>query len=226
MPRTEARSLRLFATRRPPRPARCPRAVALRGSGSGLRRRTRCARASASVGPVAVTPSSRPPFVTSRPSLSAVPAWKTSAPDASASPTPSIGRAAIAGMAGYRPPRRRPSPPPPRAAEVGVRRVTPCGGRRSAARRSPSTSGSTDCVSGSPNRQLYSSTRGPSARQHQADEQRADERRSPVGELREDRSDARPRPARLLPRSSSSATGANDPIPPVLGPSSPSNARL
>ena len=38
----------------------------------------------------------------------------------------------------------------------------PVAAAASAARRSPSTSGSTDCVSGSPNRQLYSSTRGPS----------------------------------------------------------------
>ncbi len=48
-------------------------------------------RASATVSPTPTTSRMRPPFVTSRPSWSAVPAWKTSAPVASAASTPSIG---------------------------------------------------------------------------------------------------------------------------------------
>ena len=57
-----------FPLHRRPRPsARCPRAGAPRGSGSGQRPHTPARAHRASVAPVAVTPSSRPPFVTRLP---------------------------------------------------------------------------------------------------------------------------------------------------------------
>jgi len=49
-----------------------------------------CVRAAATVPPVPVTDRMRPPFVTSAPSRTAVPPWKTSAPLASAAAIPSI----------------------------------------------------------------------------------------------------------------------------------------
>ena len=59
--------------------------------------------ASATVAPVPTTFRMRPPFVTSRPSWSAVPAWKTSAPVASAASIPSIG-VPWSPRSGYSPP--------------------------------------------------------------------------------------------------------------------------
>ena len=101
----------------------------------------------------------------------------------------------------------------------------PVAAAASAARRSPSTSGSTDCVSGSPNRQLYSSTRGPSGVS-----MRPTNRVPTNGDPRLASSARTGRTVsstiRATASSSISATGANEPIPPVLGPASPSYARL
>ncbi len=63
-----------------------------------------------------------------------------------------------------------PAPPSPRRRETSrakLRRALRPPPPRAPSRRSPSRSGTTDCVSGSPNRQLNSSTRGPSGREHQ-----------------------------------------------------------
>ena len=65
--------------------------------------------------------------------------------------------------AGSRPPSTTTvTAPPRRAAERDAGERSPPPPRRARVSRSPSTRGSTDCVSGSPKRQLYSSTRGPS----------------------------------------------------------------
>ena len=102
---------------------------------------------------------------------------------------------------------------------------SPAAAPASAPSRSPSSQRRSDCVSGSPNRQLNSSTFGPSAvsispakstpvngaprRASSLEHGRVD----PVDELG-DLVDAEP------------GTGENDPMPPVFGPVSPSPTRL
>src|SRR5579884_3596079 len=81
-------------------PAKCMRATASYAA----------ARATATDSPTPVTSRMRPPFVTSPPSCSAVPAWNTSAPVASASETPSM-RVPLSPCAGYSAPARTTAPP-------------------------------------------------------------------------------------------------------------------
>ena len=63
------------------------------------------------------------------------------------------------------------------AVQLDARRGRRRAAAASAPSKSPSSRGRIDCVSGSPKRQLNSSTFGPSARQHQPGEEDADERR-------------------------------------------------
>ena len=138
---------------------------------------------------------------------------------------PADPRAAVAArgvVARRRARRSRPRPAASRAeCRRDLRRPRPRarrGGRRRA-------SGSRDCVSGSPKRQLYSSTRGPSAVSMRP------AKSVPVkGRPRAASSSRIGRQVRSTRRSTSSAprpgTGANEPIPPVFGPRSPSKARL
>ena len=85
---------------RPPRPRRCRSGSERRRSRSPTRPRTP-RRGRSRPSPRPVTPRIRPPFVTSRSPCSAVPAWKTRAPAASARSRPVIGvpcpRAGVSG---------------------------------------------------------------------------------------------------------------------------------
>ena len=63
-------------------------------------------------------------------------------------------------------------------------------------------------------------------REHQAREEKPDERELRVARARRARGDGSPRRAPRRHSASSPGTGAYDPMPPVFGPSSPSNARL
>ena len=94
------------------------------------------------------------------------------------------------------------------------------------ASRSPSRRGRSDCVSGSPKRQLNSSTRGPVVGDHQPGEEHADERRAALGELARAPGGGRGRGARRPRRVPKPGTGEKEPMPPVFGPASPSPMRL
>ena len=132
------------------------------------RRRSCCAaayaasRADCASAPSAVTPSTRPPAVSSWPSARAVPAWVTSTSAARRrgprSPSP------LEADAGS-PRSRAPRSPPTRAPTRSARSRSPPGrvAASSSSSRSERRRGSTACVSGSPKRTLNSSTRGPSA---------------------------------------------------------------
>ena len=167
----------------------------------------------------------RPPFVTTAPSRSAVPAWKTSAPVASAASIPVIARAAVAArrvVAGGehdgdgRARRCR------RAASARGRRP-----RRRRARRAGRRRGAA-AATASRDRRSGSCTRAPAGRPGSASAPRRASRRT--GGPARASSASTGRQVRSTSSSTSSSprpgTGANDPIPPVFGPRSPSSARL
>ena len=114
--------------------------------------------------PSAVTLRIRPPFVTTRPSRSAVPAWNTSAPAASAVGSIPVDRAAgVAARRDSRPRRgRRVTAARSVAGERTPAQLAARGRRSSASRRSPSSArrGAT----ASPDRRNGSCTRAPAAR--------------------------------------------------------------
>ena len=136
--------------------------LALEGDLARAERR-RCARASRRSAPSPVTASTRPP-VTRSPS---VPAGKTMASGWSASSGTTSARSTIGapstGAPGSRP-QRRPRCTPPRSRTLDRRSIAspPVQHARAMSARSLSSSGRTACASGSPKRQLNSSSRGPS----------------------------------------------------------------
>ena len=140
----------------------------------------------------------------------AVPAWKTSAPVASAASIPSIGDAGVAALrivAGSRARRvtaaRIPMPEPP--SSRARRAAAPAERARAGRLRA---SGRSDCVSGSPKRQLNSSTRGPSSVSIRPAKSTPDEWRSPRWpSLASDRVDA---PSRAASTSGSPSPGTGE----------------
>ena len=176
------------STPHPPPPARCPPAAERPGSGSGRQRRRRAPARRRASAPFAVTPSSRPPLVTSRPPSSAVPAWKTSAPLASASldaldRRPAVTRRRVVARGQHDGDRRsldtseRDSRQRPlgRAGEYGEEVAVDERHDRLRLRVAEAA--------------VVLEHAGPLVREHQPGEQRPDERRSPARELRKDRPD-------------------------------------
>ena len=162
------------------------------------------------------------------PSCSAVPAWKTSAPRRLG-----VGDALDRRAASRRAPgSRAPASTTVTAARRRRRAARRRAGRRRAQPRAPRAgrpraAAASDCVSGSPKRQLNSSTRGPSAGQHQPGVEHADERRAAPRELaRATGAHGRARRGPSTSSSESRGTGEYEPMPPVFGPSSPSPIRL
>ena len=136
-------------------------ATACRRTGSCPPPRRHAAAAAARSAPVPTTERTRPPFVTSRPSRSPVPAWKTSAPVWSASSMPWIGSPAR-GRSGYPSAARTTQTAAPGCVATLSVASRPSAQANSSSARSRSSSGKMTWVSGSPKRQLNSSAIGPS----------------------------------------------------------------
>ena len=126
-------------------------------------------RASSGVGPRPVTLRTRPPAVTISPSRRAVPAWVISTPvERRGFVEPRDHVALRRGLRDSRPRRARRSRPSRRRSRPSAP-ASPPGSRlaRQRSTRSERSRGSTAWVSGSPKRQLNSSTLGPSRGHHQ-----------------------------------------------------------
>ena len=124
-----------------------------------------------------------------------------------------------------RPARRRPRVS---ASDAGRRlcEARPSPRQRRIGSSGSSMSGRMTCASGSPSRTLNSITFGPSARQHQADVQKAAKRMSLGRHPGDHRLDDVAHDPRLERARRSSGLGANAPMPPVFGPRSSSKIRL
>ncbi|OPZ68780.1 MAG: hypothetical protein BWY81_00713 [Firmicutes bacterium ADurb.Bin467] len=116
--------------------------------------------ASLSVSAVAAAPSTRPPAVTRPPSGPiAVPEWNTYAPSGIA---PSSMVLPVAHFSGYPPDAITTQQHAPGRNRTSISESRSPSTARMISSRSVSSSGSTACASGSPKRQLYSMTFGPS----------------------------------------------------------------
>ena len=180
------------------------------------------------VEPRPVTFSTRPPAVTMPPSRRAVPAWVISTSCVALGLVEAADRRHPCSTTPGSPPRpSRPSPPSRRTTRARSSPSPPAHDTRSSvSRRSLRSRGSTACVSGSPKRQLNSSTFGPVGRQHQAGIEDAAVGRAAPRERVDDRAGERVSTISAQRSASMPGTGEKLPIPPVFGPSSPSPIRL
>ena len=174
------------ARRRPGRRCRCASACPRTRSARPPRRRARGPRPAS--GPSPVTFRTRPPAVTSSPASSrAVPAWVTSTPSGTA--VEAADHVALRrALPGSRP-RRGPRSPPSRRANSASTPGEPARLARGEAELEQvgRSRGSTAWVSGSPKRQLNSSTFGPASVEHQAGVEDAVEGRAAPAHQLDDR---------------------------------------